>query len=70
MNDDRIEFLVNSIASVCSVSDKNKLSEAIIGSKDVQDFLDDTKWVYFHYPVFTKSKLVTELIARMALLFH
>ena len=22
------------------------------------------------YPVFTKSKLVTELIARMALLFH
>ena len=45
MNDERIEFLANSISSVCDVSDKKKLLLAISESHDVKDFLDDTKYV-------------------------
>ena len=43
MNDDRIEFLVNSIASVCDVSDNKRLLQAANESSDVKEFLDDAK---------------------------
>ena len=43
MNDDRIEFLVNSIASVCDVSEKKKLMQSANDSSDVKEFLDDAK---------------------------
>lgn len=43
MNDERIEFLVNSIASACDVSDKKKLLIATSDSLDVKEFLDDIK---------------------------
>jgi hypothetical protein len=43
MDDERIEFLANSIATVCDVSDKKTLHQAIDASKDVKEFLDDTK---------------------------
>jgi hypothetical protein len=43
MNDERIEFLVNSIASVCDVTDKKRLSASTSESADVKEFLDDIK---------------------------
>ena len=47
MNDERIEFLVNSIASVCDVSDKKRLSVSTSESADVKEFLDDIKYVIY-----------------------
>lgn len=49
MDDGRIEFLVNSIASVCDVSDKKKLQQAISDSHEVKEFLDDAKYVSYSY---------------------
>jgi hypothetical protein len=43
MDDERVQFLVNSISSACDDLDKKKVFESVDNSKDVKDFLDDTK---------------------------
>jgi hypothetical protein len=43
MEDERVQFLANSISSACDDLDKQKVFKSVDNSKDVKDFLDDTK---------------------------
>lgn len=46
MNDKRIPFLVESISSICQISvEGHKLLEKAEQSKEVQNFLDDVRYV-------------------------
>ena len=44
MSDQRIDFLVESVLSVCQSPERDKLITKISKSKDVSSFLDDPRY--------------------------
>eukprot|EP00598_Pedospumella_elongata_P015491 CAMPEP_0185006524 /NCGR_PEP_ID=MMETSP1098-20130426/84847_1 /TAXON_ID=89044 /ORGANISM="Spumella elongata, Strain CCAP 955/1" /LENGTH=42 /DNA_ID= /DNA_START= /DNA_END= /DNA_ORIENTATION= len=41
MGDQRLDFLVESVISICQLNDRDRLSNKLSKSRDVNDFLDD-----------------------------
>ena len=48
MSDQRVDFLVESVVSICQITERDRLSNKLLKSRDVNDFLDDPRYVWCH----------------------
>ncbi len=62
MSDQRVDFLVESVLSICQISERDRLSNKLLKSRDVTEFLDDPRYFtlpnYYHIFLILKCMLL------------